>query len=185
MPTDSPRRQVRTWLREQIADQTEVEIAVLYRRMIAHFAEDPTFVRAWLAETLPAVAYEETRSIVGDTRGGHVLFGDVLLSREATDRRLAASRPRWQLWLEHVGDRHVRLVEMTRNDLLAAASIRRERGETEIRYAELWEELASRLSGKKRVGDVFTSEEIDALARSLRIQIEVQRGVIVTEKQPQ
>lgn len=180
MAEASTRSQVRTWIRSQIAGQSHVEVRSLYREMVAHFAGNPDFVSAWLAETLPAIAYEETRRVCADTRD-HILFGDEILNRDATEERMREVRPRWQAWLEHVGDRHVRLMDMNSNELRTAATIRRTRGENELRIAELWDELASKLKGKKKVSDVFTPEQIEDLAANLSISVNVRRQIIIRE----
>lgn len=181
MAEATPRKQVRQWVRERIREEAAIEIPVLYKEMVAHFASQPDFVSAWLAETLMPMAYEETRGLCADTRSGHVVFGDTILSREATGERLKQARPRWNAWLEYVGDRHVRLIDMTRNELLTAATIRRQRGETELRLSELWTELASHIKGRKTVGQVFTPEQIDTLAADLRVDIDVRRQIIIRE----
>lgn len=180
MAEPSTRKQVRAWIRTQIAGQSHVEIRTLYREMVTHFAGDQAFVAAWLAETLPAIAYEETRRVCADTRD-HIMFGDELLNRGATDERMRDIRPRWSAWLEHIGDRHMRLMEMTSDELHTAASLRRQRGENELRIAELWDELASRLKRKKKVGDVFTPEQIEDLAASLSISVDVRRQIVIRE----
>src|SRR5690349_10393179 len=102
METKTPRQQVRAWIRDRIAEESSVQLPTMYRELIEHFAADPEFVKAWLAETLSPVAYEETRRVCADTRGGSIVWGDVVLSRDASDARMKAARPRWQAWLEYV-----------------------------------------------------------------------------------
>lgn len=180
MEDGKTRKQVRAWVRDRIDGESSVEVSSLYREMVTHFSQDREFVAAWLSETLPAVAYDETLRVCAQTRG-HILFGDEILSRDETETRLKEVRPRWQAWLEHVGDRHVRLLDMTKEELRTAATLRRQRGETELRYAELWDELASHLRGKKKVSDVFTVEQIEDLAASLSVSINVKRQIIIRE----
>lgn len=180
MEDGKTRKQVRAWVRDRIADQSSVEVASLYKEMVTHFSQDREFVSAWLLETLPAVAYEATLQVCAQTRS-HIVFGDEILSRGETEVRLKDARPRWQAWLEHVGDRHVRLMDMTKEDLRTAATIRRERGETELRYAELWDELASRIKGRKKVAEVFTVEQIEDIAAALHISINVRREFVIRE----
>lgn len=182
--TGVARREVRAWVRSQIKDQSVVDMSTLYRELIVHFSHDQEFIDLWLTETLPAIAYEETRRVIGETRG-HVMFGDQLLSRAATDVRLRAARPRWQAWLENVGDRKQKLVmDMNASELLFAAELREARGESEYRVAALWREMRSYLlvaGPDATVRDVFKPEEIDRLAESLHVEISATRTIVIRD----
>lgn len=182
MREPSTRGRIRAWVRAAIADKPAVKLPELTRDLVARFADDREFVMAWLAETLPAVAYEEVQAVCAATRA-HIVFGDEVVSRAEFGEHVRQQRPRWQAWLEHVGDRHVRLWEMRRDDLLAAAAEREARGAEEYRRAVLWRELAARLRGRKTVGEVFTEEEIDVLAASLDVRVEVSVGAIAERRE--
>jgi hypothetical protein len=161
--TPSARIQVRTWVREQIADADEVTLPALADEAVEHFVKDKRFIRALLDESLRPLVYDLARIEMGRTRGTVIRLGDTLATEEAIDKRSQTLAGKWSRWLEHVNDRHVRLLDMTREDLLTAAGERRERAEADLKIADLWDRLAAHLEGGQAVRERFTPQEIDAM----------------------
>lgn len=176
------RAYVRAYVRGLIAGADEVSIPALADATVTHFEGDQQFVREFLQETLPAIVYDEARSVCATTRQ-NLVFGDVVLSRPAAEERLKQARPRWQMWLEYVGDHHVTVPEMTVPDLRAASDIRRERGEREIRVGEFWGELADRMEAAHsiRVKELFDDDALTDLAVSMRVDIAVVRQFAIRD----
>lgn len=169
MKHETPAAEMRAWIKERTTDKKSVNAPALARKMIKHFEKDEEFVVAFFREHGYATAYRLVIETIQRTRGraSVVQLGDEVVDRDEFEKRSKAFLSRWDRWLEHVGDKHVRLMDMKRSDLLAAAQIRRERADNELEIAQLWESLAERLEGSQTVREAFTPEEIDRVKASL------------------
>lgn len=168
MSAQTARQQVYAWVRGELDGQTTVRLPELTDRMVAHFSTDAEFVSAWLSETLRPIAYDAVQRVIAGTRA-YVIIADEAVPHEEAVRAIKAKRPRWQAFLEHAGDRHVRLFEMTRQDLLLAADEREKRGAAEMRLAALWRYLAEQLNDSETVGQHFTEAQIADIAGRLNV----------------
>ena len=160
----SARAQVRQWVREQMEDASEVDLPALAGRAVAHFRGDAAFIQTFLDESLPTLVYDIASSIGSKTR--LLSFGDHLATR-ATVADAATRHTVFERWLEHAGARHIRLLSMTKADLLVAAEERRKRGEHDMWLSRLWVRIAKDMSDEDTVGERFTTEEIEKLAQEL------------------
>ncbi len=169
MTDPSPRVQLRTWIRAQITGEVEVQLPDLTARAVEHFSDQRAFIKAFLAVTLPEMVYEQARTVLRDTRewGTIIQLGDTLVSQTRLEQRARVLQSRWSGWMERVGDRHINLLAMTRDNLLAAAEHRRTQASTELAYADLWETLAEELDDWETVGQRFTPEDLEALRAGL------------------
>jgi hypothetical protein len=161
----SARTQLREWLDNEIAHADEVKLPDLANTALEHFSRDTRFLRDFLKENLRDVLYLEAQRFIATTRN-HVLLGSTITTRsgfQATARRKSV----FENWFEHVNDRHIHVLDMSKTDLLAASTERRERGEREITLANLWRSLADKLDPKQHVRDVFTAEEIETVFNQL------------------
>lgn len=152
----SPRAILRGWVREQVDGQEEVHVPKLADAALAHFRSDQTFLDALLAENLPSMVSDVCRTVLAKTRFIHL--GDEYVTREAFEGRATS---RWDLWMEHAGDRHVALTAMTKVDLLTAAEERDHRAAEESRRAKFLRTLAAPLKQGETVGAHFTAEQLD------------------------
>jgi hypothetical protein len=167
------KRTIATWVRQWFRDATsdpaeEVKLGDIADEAVDHFLADQKFLHGPIADLIRMAAYDAAQRIVANTRN-LVALGDTVVSREQAARRAKASA--FWTWMEHVGNRHIRLPEMTREDLLTAAQERRLRGQREMGLADLWESIADKLEGGQRVHERFSQEELDSLVAS-RMRIE-------------
>lgn len=165
----SPRARVRLWIKDQVKDEAVVQLPDLTDRAVGHFSKQRKFVAEFLSEQLRPIIYQETRRVIAQTREV-VLHGDDLIDRGELEKRGQRLISKWGNWTEHVGDRHLRLADMTRADLLVAAAEREARGAAEYAIGQHWRALASRLGDTERVGERFTDDEIEAVRLQLRSQ---------------
>lgn len=168
MPTTttmSSRAQLKEWIAKRIAGEDEVILPDLVQECIVHFSKDSAFIQSLFKEALRELVYTYGMHVI---KNSHSLIpvGEGGISREEITKR-SRKHSVFANWLEHAGDRHVRLLEMTREQLLEAAQERRNRGNHEIRLAVLWETLAQQLEGGQRVSSKFTTEDIDVMAEQL------------------
>ena len=149
--------------------EPRVKLPDLTAQAIDHFSGQKAFIRAFLAQTLPDMVYEQARIVLRDTRGwGPVIqLGDELISEARFKQRARTLQSRWLGWMERVGDGHINLMAMTRDDLRAAAEHRRTQAMTEMGYATLWDEMAARMKKGQTVAQRFKPEDIEALRVSL------------------
>lgn len=184
MTEKSPLSEASTWARQEIARRIaadgSVQIPDVANVMVAHYRNDAEWLSRFLGETFRQVAYDVAQRQCASTRGG-VVFGDAMMPREEFTKEIKRRRARWEVWLEQVGDRQVRLFDMGATDLMTAAAERRRRGSIELQLAVLWETLADRCGRRKKVREVWTAQEITNLAASLDIQIETVVSVIGEE----
>jgi hypothetical protein len=152
---------------EALAATDEINVPALADEGAKHFLEDEAFLDGPIQDLIRSWVYTAVAQRVAKTRG-IVRLGDTVTTVEGAKRAVRAKSNRlWRLF-EHVSNKHVRLPEMTREDLLAAAIERRKRGSAEYFYADLWETLAEKLEGGQRVRERFTADEVHEIAESRR-----------------
>lgn len=130
---------------------------------------DPDLLNAFVAESLHTIVYETAQSVAANTR--NVILGDEVVNAAQVKTRANKLQRKWLMRLEHVGDRHIRLGDMTAPELIAAASERRSRALTEVRIARLQELLAVQLSEGQKVSDRFRENEIEKLFETVKEEI--------------
>lgn len=105
------------------------------------------------------------------TRGLTFMGADKLVTKQALRDNVARLAEKFATWVEHAGDRHLKLLSMRRGDLLQAALEREKRGLTELRLALLWRRLAEKMTADQQVSDVFTEEQIAEIAARLEVVV--------------
>ncbi len=167
MARKSARAELASFVRETIEGEDRVEMGDLVETAIGKFQQDPAWVNAFLREQLYSIVYGIAQNVVARTRSGAVIVGSAIVSQSGARAIATAPRPRWQSWLEHDGSGYVRLPEMTREQLLAAADQREGRAQREASIAAFWRVLADHLNAGQRVADVFDDAQLDALLATL------------------
>ncbi len=169
----TPRQRITAWMRERIADADEVVIPDLARQAIAVHRDDLAFLQAWFDDTAYVVAYGIGTQLCHETRGNVVAYHDAPSAADADGPNPAVPRRRWLDEMEHVGLRSLRIGQMTKADLLIAASEREKPMLTELHRIGLFRRLADKMGATQRVSEVFTEEQVDRWARLLRVKYSV------------
>lgn len=163
----TPSAQVAHWIRADMKGATEVKLPDLAQRTVAHFRTDTAFLDQFLQESLTPLVYDIARRVAASTRD-MIVLGDVVVTKGSITERAKRVSARWDSWLEHVNDRHIRLRDMTRADLRAAISERRKRGDVEYAIASLFEAMVERMASDDAVvRDVFSNDDIELLRAKL------------------
>lgn len=165
--------QVETWVRLRIDGLVEFSLTDITNDAVAEF--DETFLTELAKEHIRSTVHRIAQKEVAKTRPNRprlVRHGDTVVDLTTLRRRLETSDRTWGKWMEYVGDRHVSVLDMQKVELLAAADIRRQRGEREYHLAGLWVALADRLDDVQKVKDVFQTDEIEKIAAGLRSVLE-------------
>jgi hypothetical protein len=165
----NPHARLQAALRQLLAEAGDsVEIPLLADRLLDMVDADPDWRQALLRPSIETFTREAVQRHVASTRG-LLVFGSEVVTRREFERRVHQRAQRFERWREHVGDRHLKLMDMTRNDLLQAAAERITRGLDELRIAALEQRLADRLEHDQRVSDAWSAEEIALLVDRLGI----------------
>lgn len=163
---------LRTWVRKQLEQKGDLRAPEVVELALAHFEPNQAFMAQLGAELLPGAIYDFVLEALADTRlppGGDGIFYGAPISgatagtdsRAALKRRLAVVTRRYARWREHVGDRHMHLLDMTPEDCRVAAA---ERGAQSLALAQrqaFLEDLASRGEKGKPIGTTLSIEEIE------------------------
>lgn len=161
------RSRLRSWLREKLKGAQEVSIPDLCRDAMLAFKGDDAFLLALADELLYPIVYREAGAIVSTLRqpagGKLVVAGSQILSVDAIKHRAS----RWDTWLEKVGDRHINVMRMSRQDLKTAEESRLRRAEAERNIATVFRVLARRLEEGQVVADAWTPQQIEAVYAAL------------------
>jgi hypothetical protein len=161
----SSRAKVRQWVREHIEGEEEVRIPDLVNDAVRDFGKDRKFLTALANEALRDMVHDLVQSQVGRSRSLY-LVGDTALDRKGI-RKSARKQSVFASWLEHAGDRHFRLMDCGREELLIAAEERAKRGNHDLGLAALWRTLAEQLEGGQVLREKFTPEQIEELYEGL------------------
>lgn len=183
MPTDSPpkkptggvEREMIDWIRQQVRERAVVKIPELRQELLDNFLNREGFLQRYFKECLDRTLYDLVQRSIAYTRERMVVEGEVLTKAEFEERgRLVRSK--WEVWMEHSGTRHIRLLEMRRSDLALAIQERKERGDHEHRLMALFSELDKGLPDETTtVGQVFVPEQIERTWRQLCVTTVVRK----------
>lgn len=161
-PEVSARARIRRWVREQMDTALNNDGEVRLPEIAAGAAEamlsDRSFVAGPITDLVRLMAYEEAARYVQRTHNGVIGMGDEAVTKEAFAERVKQSS--FTNWIEHSGDRNLRLLDMNADDCKFAADLRFQRARTETARGRLLMYLAKSLKDGERVGDRFTPEEI-------------------------
>ncbi len=160
--------QAREWLKGEIAGRDEVKFPELTDSLM-DWLERSDLWRAFFR--MGAYQFVRNEFTAGRSLNGLVCLAEEAVTRSVLDRRAEALRKKWNQWFEHVGDRDIRLMAMTREDLLVAASERRQRATTENEIARVWEVLADGLDEGETVGDRYKPEQIEQIRLGIKEEV--------------
>ena len=168
-PNKDPKGWIKRWIDREIEGVDSFKIPLLADKLTAIITADKAFLAAYLKVSLRESIVAHIRQHVAKTRDIVVLGDEVVDRTELTERgkRMAGSHG-WFAWTEHVGDRHIVLPDMTREELLIAAGERRKVASKHNEIAELWERLAKQLRPEQKVADKFNAQQIAALAKKIK-----------------
>lgn len=179
----SPVAEASAYARRIIEEELEiygsVELPHVADRMVLNFRNDTDWLDRFLREMFRPICHDIAQRQASRTRK-HIVFGDSLIDREEVKEK-TRTNAKWQGFLErleYVGDRHISIGRMNRDDLMVAASLRRQRGTREFEVAALLETLASKLkSPEARVEEVWTNDEVKILIDRMAVSVFMQTTV--------
>ena len=146
---------MREWATDQVDGESEVNLSELATAAFEHFHDDRELQRL-MFEDSRSIFYDLVQDMAGRTRE----FAGIRIVSPA-DAAAHTSISVFAKWLEHAGERHVLLLEMTKEDLQAAQAERLQRAGHETRLAMLWGQLAGKLKKGEKVRDRWSLAEIE------------------------
>lgn len=162
----------RTLVRARLEVDGYVKLPDVTRELVEHYLQDPDWLRRYLTEALRPLLYDVAQGVVKRTRG-HIVFHEEVVKAQALGERVRKN-PKFSLWTERVLDRHKRLFEMSREDLIVAAEEREKRGGIEIKTAVFFREIAKPMQSTDRVGNLWDDASLSELSKRLAITISTQ-----------
>ena len=152
------------WIADQLTTMAEVRLTDLTARAMDEWGDD---FALW-QEMLPRLVYEEVQRQVARQRQAADRRARAAARATATaseavqhlvhhQERVAAFMDRFY---EHVGNRHIRLGDMTRDDLLEAAAERTIRGRSELARAEVFRRLADPMRPGETVRQAWSPDTL-------------------------
>lgn len=159
------RQVAREVIRDLIDDADEVSLSEVTERALSQFHGDDEFARLVIEDIRPLL-YSMVQEVVAATR--EVRFAGVTFARKTKAGGEQVSV--FARWMEHAGDRHYLLLDMTKDQVMAAAAERKGREEYQGKRRMLLEQLASTMKPNERVRERWTTLEIE------------QRWLLLTDK---
>ena len=161
---ESARSKLRQWIRQVTENRDNLRLPDIVTEAVSEFRGDAEFVQRFYEESFTAMVYEVAQEYMAGNRAQYI--------QQVTRSIQEGKQPRsgvFANWMEHAGDRHISLMEMTRRDLYLAAEERQQRGDHELSLATLWRQMAGRLtSPNMKVKTKFKEEEIQRLFEGLK-----------------
>lgn len=161
----SIRSQIRANVLEAIETEDFVRLPDLAAKAQRLFLDDPGLREELANEVLPGVILDIVQRTVAETRkiNKEVIAtqSGVITSADAI-RKAAKAHNVFGDWMERVETegKHVRLMKMTKGQLLGAAQERAGNAAYNTGLSKTWTELAEGLEEGQAVEDVFTDEDI-------------------------
>lgn len=183
--TGSLKRKIATWAKKAVEEQPSFSLPAVAGHIVKLAEAEPDYATAVADEFVYPAVYDVLQRVVAKGRRHTFVGEEVMTLEEARERATADAREWMTRWFEFTGSRHVRLEEMRRPDLLAAAAIRERRGRHELAIAAIWRKAAERLPDDERqLGTAMTNAELDDLADRLRLGVTVDWADPAPEPEP-
>jgi len=155
----------RDWVRVEIDGKSSFKIPDIVSSAEKTFGEDASFLRSFARDTLRARFYKEVQGVVAEARRGLVRVGGTFVSAEKVgEAATSASRAVWGRWercFEHVGGKHMLVLDMNAKDLTTAETERFEAAEQHARWARFFAEIRKGVKRGKKVRDCFTAADLN------------------------
>lgn len=156
-----------------------IRISDILEEARREFMSDPAWVHRFCDEILDEIVRSVITQAVASTRGHRkrYIFKDTVMAAEVYAQQTTAEASalsaslmqKWMNWREHTGNGHVRLLDMTRQDLIKAAELRERRAQRDLELAALWRAIADRLpDDDSAVREHLNAFDIEALDLKIR-----------------
>ncbi len=157
---------VKTRIDELIERRQEIVMPDVANEIANVLGRNPDFVRQAGEEYLRSAVYDHVQRVVARTRSiDYIAAGQTLMPREDFSEFANRSTNRlFDRWVEHVGDRSVLFLQMTRSDIDAAIEERlavvKHHGDIVVLMAEVRTKLAN---DTMQVKDVFSADQLETM----------------------
>jgi hypothetical protein len=163
---ETPVERVRRWMEQyKESRQPSVSLPEMSDAVLAHFEKvDPHLLVDLGRAQIRTLLYQIGQSLLAESRyinlGGGEMARDVTRASEVVEQRVQGKFDRW---MEHVGDRHVRLKDMDRDLLALAVQKRHEQVEDATARWRFMCLIRDGLPGRKKVGEHYSDADLKAL----------------------
>ncbi len=152
---------VKNVMEAEYALNDSVQLPTIARRVRDDLMNDAKFLKEAIGMMVYTVAYQSAQRVAAASRM------TVSHDEAPDDPKQLTKRSRWDAWLEHIGDRHLKLMDMTIQDLDAAIAEREQRAYTELKTVSFLRSIKARLEGGQTIGERFNGSELTQIWTSI------------------
>ena len=162
-PTTNPKRVIRDWWRQQLEGKEEIDLDALTDAALAELRKDSGFLDAVLDTVVRDIVRDTGSRVIAKRPGMVATNGHRHVTRAVLIAEIEAEiaeRPLAFLQEQDRAGRPRNLLDMTYEQVIAAAQDRYDAGRDNLRRAALYKMLAEEMQTGQRVRDRWTDEEI-------------------------
>lgn len=153
------RQKITARFREMDEGLREYKLTDLVKAITTELARDPKFARQFVETMAYTMVYAVCIDVISKGRGGRI--GDLVFTpRMANDAKLIPVFARWGTHREHIGDKYVLLVDLTKAMGRQVIAERQKGVETELRYIKLIERLTRPLKSNQTIKSKWSPKDI-------------------------
>lgn len=181
MADTSHRSAVDAWMRDYIDANPRLEIPGLAEEALRHFRRDEQFMRSIAEDAIYLWFYDAARSGIHSTRkttpvagtedptpapippAGETTVWNKTIDLPEILRRTRRAAPHFARFMENLGKKQIRLLDMTREEVVAAAEIHDDRSAYEGRRRDFLLYLADQMGDDDKVCDRFNADDLRSI----------------------
>lgn len=158
----TPRQRIRDCWHQRIDTGEPLDLKEDAPRIALQLRQDESFCAAFLDAFLSETVYTVGLNLLSQGRGSVVTRR---LSADDVRDAIDEEQPDWSKWTEYdpTSKTHIRLLDMTKEQLIDAALTREGRGDTEYRRAALARLVAGRLQPGQVAHSVWSEDELTVI----------------------
>lgn len=164
-PKRSARECLRGWVREKLAAKASFKIPDIVKEAEKRFGNDTTFLKEYAKDAIRALMYEDVQHVAAESRRAIIGAAHVDPTRleDAANESSRSVWGRWDTCFEHIGEKHVLVLDMKDQDLAEAEAVRYKSAEQHARWGRFFAALRKGMKRGKKVRDCYTTEQLDEL----------------------
>lgn len=175
------RNLVKRMIEDRLDPLDDFELPAVVGELVEVIKADKVLFDAYVDETLHAMVYDEAMTLLNRHRIRTMRLAEVdgalaaqpsapstlrtLLARGRGDQK---ARLRWLRHTEHIGDRHVKLMAMRKEQIPLALALRGARRDTEDLYMRFLQTIHDGMADGQQVADVYSAEALEVLFEGVR-----------------
>lgn len=173
MTSQDATKKLRDYIHDYLNSNSTVNPTDLAEQAWEELGKDQAWVETLIQEKILRWLADEVRYIIGrqhssvspstDANDPLVPVGESFERKSSISKR-ASQRSMFLKWKEHTGiNEYTNLLDMTREQCQAAIGFRTQSATTNLRTAAFLETISAKLTGNKKIKNVYTVDELEKL----------------------